>query len=127
MSECNCSCSCSEGATLVFACSGGSNVGQIANAAAVKMDQSGQARMYCLAGVAAHISGMVDSAKSVSSVIVIDGCAVACARIALEHVGVHVNHAIIVTDLGIQKNHQFEWTDEQVATVLVASNIPEVA
>jgi len=65
---------------LVFPCSGGSNVGQIANEAAVDLDRLHRARIYCLAGISAHIPGMVDSAKSASAVVAIDGCPVACIK-----------------------------------------------
>jgi uncharacterized metal-binding protein len=120
------SCSCGGGPVLMFPCSGGSNVGQIANAAAVELDRRRQARIYCLAGVAAHISGMVDSAKSASGVIAIDGCPVVCAKIALEHAGIQIDQAIIVTELGIEKNHQFTWEFEEVEKVISAVQHPAV-
>lgn len=127
MTECTCSCSCqsTEGPALVFPCSGGSNVGQIANAAAIEMDQQNLARIYCLAGVAAPIPGMVDSAKCASGAIAIDGCPVACAKTALENAGITVSQSIIVTELGIKKNHIFEWTAEEVKKVVDAVCLPE--
>lgn len=121
MSECTCSCSCEtskEGPRLVLSCSGGSNVGQIANSAAIALDQQGKAQMYCLVGIAAHISGMVDAAKSASAIIAIDGCQVACARRALEHMEIPITQHIDVTALGIQKKHRFEWTPEELQTVI---------
>jgi uncharacterized metal-binding protein len=102
-------------------------VGQISNAVALALDNQGKARLYCLIGVAAHISGMVDSARSASGVIAIDGCPVACAKAALDHIGIQVKQHIVVTDFGIEKNHVFEWTDEQVQTVLDAVIIPTTA
>jgi len=114
-------CACNGSNTLVFACSGGSNVGQIANAAALELDRRGVGRMYCLIGVSAHIGGMVDSAAGADYRIVIDGCPVACARKATEHAGVSADRHIIVTELGIAKNHVFEWTAEQVARVVEAA------
>ena len=114
-------CTCNGASALVFACSGGSNVGQLSNIAAVELDRQGRARMYCLAGVASHIGGMLDSAACADYRIVIDGCAVACARKAMEHAGVQVDRAIVVTDLGIAKNHVFEWTAEQVDRVVAAA------
>lgn len=113
-------CACNSTTTLVFACSGGSNVGQISNAAAMELDRRGVARIYCLAGVASHLSGMVDSATSADSRIVIDGCAVACARKAMEHAGAQVDRAIVVTDLGIAKNHIFEWSTDEIERVVTA-------
>ena len=115
------SCECKTSTVLVFPCSGGSNVGQIANAAAMEMDSQGKARMYCLAGVAAHISGMVDSATGADYRIAIDGCATICARKALEHAGIQVDKAVVITELGIKKNHAFEWTPAEVEQVVAAA------
>jgi uncharacterized metal-binding protein len=126
MTECNCNCNnfSSSALALVFPCAGGSNVGQIANVAAVDLDRANAARIYCLAGVAAHIPGMADSARTASAVIAIDGCQVACARAALEHAGIPVTQSIIVTNLGIEKNHSFIWDIEDVEKVISAVLIP---
>ncbi len=48
--------------TLILACSGGSNVGQLANQAAVELTQEGFGKLFCLAGVGAQLSGFVQSA-----------------------------------------------------------------
>jgi uncharacterized metal-binding protein len=93
----------------------------------VSLDIQGKARIYCLIGVSAHISGMVDSAKSASGVIAIDGCPVACAKAALDHIGIPISQHIVVTDLGIEKNHVFEWTAGQVQKVIDAVKIPAAA
>jgi uncharacterized metal-binding protein len=39
------------GTVMILACSGGSNVGQLANQAAVELTQEGFGKMFCLAGV----------------------------------------------------------------------------
>jgi uncharacterized metal-binding protein len=114
-------CECEAQAVLVFACSGASNVGQIANAAAVELMRQGRARMYCLAGMGAHISGMVDSAAHVDYRIALDGCAVACARKTLECAGLKVDKAVVVTELGIEKNHEFEWSYNDLDRVMEAT------
>jgi uncharacterized metal-binding protein len=114
-------CACEATSILVFPCSGGSNVGQIANAAAVEMTKQGRAKMYCLAGVGAHVSGMVDSAAHADYRIAIDGCAVACARKTLEHAGMPVEQAVVITDLGVSKNHDFVWSEETLARVIEAA------
>lgn len=54
---------------MILACSGGSNVGQISNQAAVELTQENFGKMFCLEGVGGHLSGFVQSAKSPS------GCA----------------------------------------------------
>jgi len=115
--ENSCCCS-SNGPRLVLSCSGGSNVGQISNTAAMELDKQGKAQMYCLVGIAAHLGGMVDSAKNASGIIAIDGCQVACAKAALDHMQIPITQHIVVTDLEIKKNHVFDWTDEQVKKVV---------
>jgi len=124
MADCDCSCTCSSGPVLVLPCSGGSNVGQITNSAAIELDMQGKARMYCLVGIAAHISGMVDSAKTASGVIALDGCQVACARHVLEHIGIPITQHLIVTDLGIKKNHNFSYTSAEISSVLDSLQTP---
>src|SRR4030042_1310537 len=89
-------------------CSGGSNCGQIANQAAVKLDEEGVGKIYCLAGIAAHIKGMVESARAAKRIVALDGCQVACAKKAIEHAGLTVTDWVCVTDEGIAKSHQFK-------------------
>jgi uncharacterized metal-binding protein len=47
---------------MILACAGGSNVGQLSNQAAVELTQEGFGKLFCLAGVGAHLSGFVKSA-----------------------------------------------------------------
>jgi uncharacterized metal-binding protein len=93
------------GRTVIFACSGASNCGQIANAVVVKLAEAGLGYMSCIAGVGAHDKKIVEGAASAVRIIAIDGCGVACARKILEHTGVTVTHWINVTDYGIKKAH----------------------
>ena len=48
-----CGCTAGEVVKLVFPCSGGSNVGELADRAARQLEQDGTAKMYCLAGIGA--------------------------------------------------------------------------
>jgi uncharacterized metal-binding protein len=114
-------CACEVQSILLFPCSGGSNVGQISNAAGVELTRRGKAKMYCLAGMGAHVPGMVDSAQHADLRIAIDGCAVACARKTLEQAGLRVDRAVIITELGIAKNHEFEWTYDELDQVMEAA------
>ena len=98
-------CLCEPSEILIFPCSGGSNVGQIANQAGIKLTQDGMGRFFCLAGIGAHVSGMIESTRAGKVLIAIDGCPVACAKKTLEHAGFNVDEYVQVTDLGIEKNH----------------------
>ena len=70
--------------TMILACSGGSNVGQLSNQAAIELTQEGFGKMYCLAGIGGMLSGFVQSAKYVPVMVAIDGCQVGCAKAILD-------------------------------------------
>ena len=55
---------CSGKSNVIFTCSGAANVGQVANQAAVELQQDGIAKMLCLAGIGSHNSGMIASGKA---------------------------------------------------------------
>lgn len=58
--------------------------------------------MFCLAGVGAHVPGMIESTKAAKKLIAIDGCQVLCSKKILEHEGffpVSVNFK----DMGFEK------------------------
>jgi len=99
-------CMCSSSDVRVVACSGASNVGQIANQAAIELAQEKVAGFFCLAGVGAHIKGMVKAGKEADLMISIDGCPVQCAAKTLQHAEIEPAIQIIVTDLGIEKSHE---------------------
>ena len=60
-------CMCGSSDVRVVACSGASNVGQIANQAAIELAKQKISGFFCLAGVGGHIKGMVKSAYVFSS------------------------------------------------------------
>ena len=101
-------CLCEPNEILVFPCSGGSNVGQIANQAGVKLTQNGIGNIFCLAGIGGHVSGMIESTKAGKVIVAIDGCPVACAKKTLEHAGFNIDEYVQVADLGIEKNHDLD-------------------
>jgi uncharacterized metal-binding protein len=116
MSKC-----CGQGDVLLFACSGGSNVGQISNDAAKALDQLGQGSFFCLIGVGAQLPNFVErTKKDGTKVVAIDGCSVACAKKALANIGVTADVYVDVTSLGIEKGHHFNHTPEEVATTAQA-------
>ena len=72
---------CSPGEdVMILACSGGFNVGQLANQAAVELSQEGFGKMFCLAGIGGHLSGVVQSARDVPQMEAIVGCLVVTPR-----------------------------------------------
>ena len=73
-------CLCKAEEVILLPCSGGSNCGQIANQVSVKLDEEGWGKIYCLAGIGAHINGMIESARSAKRIVALDGCEVACSN-----------------------------------------------
>jgi len=110
-------CACKGEEVVLLPCSGGSNCGQIANQVAVQLTEEGVGNIYCLAGIGAHIKGMVESARSAKRIVAIDGCAVACAKKTLEHAGLAVTDWVCVTDEGIKKAHEFALRPEDIALI----------
>lgn len=111
---------CAGKKTLVFACSGGSNVGQLSNEAAKRLDQEGVGSFFCMAGIGGGIAGIVGKSKEADATIVIDGCDVGCVKAAFEREGVPMSKYVVITDLGIEKGHHFNLEDVQVEAVCAA-------
>lgn len=105
------------GNVMILTCSGGSNVGQLSNQAAVELTQEGFGKMFCLAGIGGKLSGFVQSAKDVPEMIVIDGCSTGCAKACLENAEVPLQKYLVLTDLGIEKNKDFNLKAEELKKV----------
>jgi len=107
-------CLCQASEVVVFPCSGGSNCGQIANQVAVDLTEDGVGTVFCLAGIGAHIPGMIESAKSAKRIVAIDGCSAACAKKTLEHAGLTITDYIDITQEGIAKNKNFKLSQQDI-------------
>jgi uncharacterized metal-binding protein len=103
--------------TLILACAGGSNVGQLSNQAAVELTQEGFRKLSCLAGIGAHLDGFVQSARDIPQLVVIDGCDMACAYGVLEQAEIPVKNYLVVTDLSINKNKNVDLVREEIDRV----------
>ena len=110
-------CCASAGNIMILACSGGSNVGQISNRAAIELTREGFGKMFCLAGIGAQLSGFVQSAWDVENMVVIDGCPVGCAKAILEQAKVPLKNYVVITELAIEKNKNLSLKAEDIARV----------
>lgn len=119
-------CLCRDGDVKVVACSGASNVGQIANQAAIELAKENVAGFFCMAGVGGHIPKMVKSAKEAGLMIAIDGCPVQCAAKTLQHAEIEPAIQIIVTELGIEKSQDL-FADEKACAKVVEKVKEEIA
>ena len=110
-------CCSSNNNVMILACSGGSNVGQLSNRAAVELTREGFGKMFCLAGIGGNLSGFIQSAKDVPAMVAIDGCSVGCAKAILNNARVPHPNYLVLTDLGIEKNKNFNLDAADVQTV----------
>ena len=110
------SCS-SEQEVMLLSCSGGSNVGQLSNQAAVELTQEGFGKMFCLAGIGGQLPSFVKSAKEAPMVVAIDGCQVGCAKAILKQADVLSSNYVVITEEGIEKNKNLDLSRENVERV----------
>lgn len=87
----------------VYACSGCSNVAQLANDIAVAMDREGEAEMSCIAGLGGNVSALVKKAKRAEATLAIDGCHLRCVKATLGRHQIIPSQELVLTDLGYQK------------------------
>jgi uncharacterized metal-binding protein len=113
---------CSTDVKTALACAGASNVGQITNEVAKRLDTEGLAKFFCVAGVGAKISGMVESVRAATKVLVLDGCSVACAKKCMDQAGLTNYEYLAVTDLGIVKAHTFDLAPADVQKTYEAAS-----
>ena len=107
-----------EKTVLLYACSGGANVGEIADKAARELMFAGEGTMFCLAGLGADIQGMVQTARDADVNLVIDGCPMDCAKKIFDTQGLTNYRQIKVTDMGIEKVKGVRCTPDQVDAVI---------
>ena len=113
-------CACGGAPTLIFPCSGGSDVGALADLAARQLTRDGSGKMYCLAGIGGRVSGILASAASAAKILAIDGCPLNCAKKTLELAGFSGFDHLGLADIGFQKS-QSPATPENVAKVAQAA------
>lgn len=90
---------------LIYSCSGCSDVAQLANNVAVKLDHAGEFEMSCISGVGGKVPALVKTAQSGRPITVIDGCPLHCARACLENVGVTPDEHVRLYEFGFKKHY----------------------
>ena len=98
---------------LIYSCSGCSNVAQLANAIAVKANTEGIAEMSCIAGVGGKVKCLVKKAQSRTSIIVIDGCVLQCAKECLKGINIEPTEHIVLTDYNFKKKYDSQLNLEE--------------
>lgn len=118
MSEANC---CAKGAnTLIFACSGAADVGEIADRAGRKLTRERTGKMFCLAGVGGRVASVLKTTSAADRILAIDGCTQNCASACLAEAGFADFASLKLAELGMEKGLS-PATDEAVARAVEAA------
>lgn len=112
--------------TLVYACSGCSNVAQMTNYVALELTKLELAEMSCIAGVGGGVPALVKKAKSANYILALDGCAFHCTKNCLKQQGLTPDKHLTLSDLGLRKKHHEEF-DRETAQQLIDYLAEELA
>ncbi len=106
--------------TVVYACSGCSDAGELADRIARRLTREGAAEMSCLAGIGGRVKPLVNKASSAGRILAIDGCPLNCTRHTLELAGFkHFQH-LELHKLGMKK-HSCPVIEERIAAGIEAA------
>ncbi len=99
---------------MVYACSGSSDAGELADRIARQLTRDDVAEMSCLAGIGGRVKSLVNKAASAERILAIDGCPLNCTRHTLELAGFKEFEPLELHQLGFRKN-SCPVTDDRVA------------
>jgi uncharacterized metal-binding protein len=109
-------CGCNGGPDLMFCCSGAADTAEIADRAVRTLHKAGEAKMFCLAGIAGDVELIVVNSRAANRTLVVDGCDSDCARKTMQKNGLSDFSHFRVTGLGWEKG-KTPVTDERIAEV----------
>jgi uncharacterized metal-binding protein len=105
---------------IVYACSGGSDAGEIADRVARQLARDGAAQMSCLAGIGGRVKSILLRAQHAGRILVVDGCPLNCAAHTLRLAGFEQFEHLELHRLGIRKG-SCPATDERIAAGVAAA------
>jgi uncharacterized metal-binding protein len=108
--------------TVVYACSGCSDAGELADRIARRLAREGAAEMSCLAGIGGRVKPLVNKAAGAERILAIDGCPLNCTRHTLELAGFKNFEHLELHQLGFTKN-SCPVTDARVEAGVKAAKI----
>jgi len=88
---------------LIYACSGCSDAGELADRAARALAQKQLGEMSCLAGIGGRVTPLMAKAEKAEHILAIDGCPLNCARHTLALAGFKNIHHLQLNQLGLRK------------------------
>jgi len=111
---------------LVYSCSGCSSAAQLANSLALRLDREKRAEMSCIAGVGGNVQSLVRTAQSKRKIIVLDGCALHCAKHCLDRYEIPVSVHLDLHKAGVKKRFHKDATAEEAQHVWDSVVMPEM-
>ena len=109
-------CGCNGGPDLMFCCSGAADTAEIGDRAVRTLHKAGEAKMFCLAGIAGDVELIVANSRAANRTLVMDGCDSDCAKRTMQKNGFSDFIHFRVTDLGWEKG-KTPVAEERIAEV----------
>ncbi len=116
-------CSCSGSTDLMFSCSGAADLAEIGDRAVRALHKAGDAKMFCLAGIAGKVELIEVNTRGADRLLVVDGCDSDCAKKTMEMGGFADFIHFRVSDLGLEKG-KTPVTDDRID--MVAAKLREL-
>ena len=88
---------------VMYACSGCSDAGELADRTVRTLSQQKRGEMSCLAGIGGRVKSLMIKAEKADHIVAIDGCPLNCARHTLEKAGFQTLHHLELHKLGLRK------------------------
>ena len=109
-------CSCLGNTDLMFSCSGAADLAEIGDRAVRTLHKAGDAKMFCLAGIAGKVELIEVNTRGADRILVVDGCDSDCAKKTMEFGGFTDFIHLRISDLGMEKG-KTPVTGERIAIV----------
>jgi uncharacterized metal-binding protein len=100
---------------IIYACSGCSDAGELADQIARRLSRSGLGEMSCLAGIGGRVKSILSKGEKAQRIFVVDGCPLNCARKTLELAGIKQFEHLGLHEIGLRKG-QCPVTEQNIAT-----------
>jgi uncharacterized metal-binding protein len=104
-------------------CSGAADTAEIGDRAVRSLHKAGDAKLFCLAGIAGKVELIEVNTRGADRILVVDGCDSDCAKKTMEFGGFTGFIHLRVSDLGLEKG-KTPVTDERIA--MVAAKLREL-
>jgi Uncharacterized conserved protein len=111
-------CACEAAIIGLYACAGGSNVGQMSNKVAVELTKQGKGKIMCTVGIGGDVPGIIKSTEGTDEIVAIDGCLLVCAKKSLERAGFTVDKSIVISELGMKKGGSLDLEESDVKDIM---------